>query len=150
MASTIHGRERRSRLAFDPELAIVTSVPLKLCRQPSINSRQTLRQRKHVVDDRVTDLAVKIAQLALRFAIDGDAERRDSLRLGLAQSFARVFARITGVAIIVIIRSPVGQNDQQTRAGLLLLELRGGMTNRGAQTRVVLISNPADAPHHFV
>src|SRR6266404_6444593 len=122
----------------------------RLSSQPSINPRQTLRQRKHVVDDRVTDLAVEIAQLALRFAIDGDAERRDSLRLGLAQSFARVFASITGITIVVIIRSPVGQNDQQTRAGFLLLELRRGMTNRRAQTRVVLISNATDAPHHFI
>src|SRR6266566_2732744 len=76
-------------------------------RQPSINPRHALRQRKHVVDDRVPNVAVEIAQLTLRFAIDGDAERRDPLRLCLAQSLARVFAGITRVAVIMIVRTAI-------------------------------------------
>src|SRR5438552_2091940 len=118
--------------------------------QSPINPRQTFRQRKHVIDDRITDFAVEIAQLAFGFSIDGDAERRDALVLSLAQSFTRVFASVAGVAIIVIVWATVREHNQQPSAGILLSEPRGGMTNRRAQPGVVLVSNAADALLHFV
>lgn len=83
-----------------------------LGRQPPVNPGQTLGQRQHVINDRVTHITVEIAQLGFRFAIDRDAEGCDALRLCLAQSFARVFACVTGVAVIVIVRTTVGQDDQ--------------------------------------
>src|SRR5437763_14873552 len=78
-----------------------------LRRQSAINSRQPFRQGHHVVDDGVTNIAVEVAQLALRFAIDRDAERRDAGNLRLAQSFARVFARVSCVAVVMIVRTAV-------------------------------------------
>src|SRR6476659_8926627 len=115
--------------------------------QSSINSRHPLRQRKHIINYGVTDFAIKVAQFTFRFAVDGDAERRDATRLGIDESFARVFASVTGVARVMVVRTAVRNNDQQTRARFLFLKLRRRMPNRRSQPRVVLVSNAADAPH---
>ena len=96
-------------------IAIVASIESQIAlnhgtslrRQPSINSRQPLRQGQHVIDDRVADLAVQILQFTFRFTIDRDAERRDAGNLRLAQGFTGVVARVSGIAVVVIVRAAV-------------------------------------------
>src|SRR6266498_1958407 len=91
-----------------------------LSSQSSINSRQPFRQREHVVDDRVANLTIEVAQLRLRLAINSNAKRRDALVLCLPQSLARVIARVTRIAVIMIVRTPIRQDDEQARTGLVL------------------------------
>src|SRR5256885_15632987 len=111
-----HGPYKISSVGYiSSAISIKIDLGASSC-QSAINSRQPLRQGHHVVDDGVTNIAVEVAQLAFRFAIDRDAERRDTGNLRLAQSFARVFTRIPRVAVIMIVRTAVRQNNQQTRA----------------------------------
>ena len=54
----------RDSFSLELETASVARPELQSGSQPAINSRQPLRQRKHIVDDRIADVSVKVlAQL---------------------------------------------------------------------------------------
>jgi hypothetical protein len=64
----------------------------------STNPRHPLRQIQHVIDDRITEIAMQVFQLRLRFSIDRNTKRRYSVQLRVAQCFARILSRIPRIA----------------------------------------------------
>ncbi len=120
------------------------SAPLS-GRQPTIDRRHPFGQRQHVVNDGVTDFAVEVAELGLGVAVNRDAEGRDAVEAGLAQSLARVFAGVAGVAVVVVVGASVGEDDEEARSGFLPDELGGGVADGRAEARVVLVVDAADA-----
>src|SRR5690348_4525778 len=82
--------------------------------QAAVDAGQAFWQRQDIVDDRVADFAVEIAQLGFRLAIDRDAEWCDAFVLRLSQRLARVFASVARVAVIVVVRTAVREHDQET------------------------------------
>src|SRR5688500_16412672 len=128
---------------------LLPSAPDLRC-QSAIDSWQPLRQRQHIVDDRITNLTVQISQFRLRLAIDRYAKWSNALVLRLPQSLAGVFARIASIAIIVIVRTPIRQYNQQASAGLLFHESCRRATDGCAEPGVVLERDAADSLLHFI
>jgi hypothetical protein len=52
---------------------------IELSGEAAVDAGEAFGEVEDVVDNRVADVAVEIAQLGFGFAIDGDAERGDSL-----------------------------------------------------------------------
>src|SRR5215213_5662023 len=50
----------------------------------------------------------------------------------------------------MIVRTTVGKHDQQSRARVLFCELCGSVTNRGPQSRIVLVVDAPDTSFHLV
>ncbi len=86
-------------------------MPACSASQPPVNIRHAFGQAEDVVDDRVSNVAVQVLQLGLGFAIDRDAKRRDAARFCLDQGFTNVLTGVTGIAIIVVVRTAVSQDD---------------------------------------
>src|SRR5690606_18960876 len=91
------------------------------------------------------DIAVKVAKLGLGFTIDRDAERRDAGHLCFGQCLAYVLACVSRIAVIMIVRPSVRQNDQKLCSRFLPQQLVRGMPYRRSEARVVLESDAADA-----
>src|SRR5262249_1420258 len=75
--------------------------------QAAINPRQPLGQAQYVVDYRVSHFSVHIPQLVFRLTIDRDAKRRNAYDASLPERHSRVLARVSTVAVVVIVWTPV-------------------------------------------
>ncbi len=73
--SSFSARLTNLSVSVNPKYSIST-------RQPPVNIRHSFGQAQHIVDDRVADIAVEIAEFGFGFAVDRDAERRDALHFG--------------------------------------------------------------------
>ena len=107
----------------------------ELCRQTPVNRGHAFGQREHVVDDRVSDFTVEVAQFRLGVAVNRDTEGRDATDARLPESLARVFACVARVAVIVVVRTAVRENDEEACARLLSAETGGGVADGRAEPR---------------
>src|ERR1043166_6468712 len=87
--------------------SLLRNLRMVLGCEAAVDAGQTFGSRENVIDDRIADFAVEIAQLRFRLAVDRYTEGCDAFVFRLPQRLARVLARVTRIAVIVIVRTPV-------------------------------------------